>query len=195
LEWYVRPGFFLVQSNSFLLTGNLGFEYWFPRPHPPSFTASDEKREYRHPLIILGGARETLREKGYGMYESNDAVLDLEASEGLRKFLPAVFPGKFGPEATVEVEWVRGTIVACHYEIAYDEAQTGIMGFTKSGAPFVSQPLSSLRSPAQGYNRSGESLMPTRSLLPGSTSLQGTQGTECLEHMDGENPVPYPTTD
>jgi hypothetical protein len=34
------------------------------------------------------------------MYETNDGVLDPEASELLRTFLPAVFPGKFDTKGT-----------------------------------------------------------------------------------------------
>jgi hypothetical protein len=59
------------------------------------------------------------------------------------------------------------------------------MGFTKSGNPFVSRPFSTLRSSPQECNRLEESSAPTRSLLPGSTSVGGTQGMECLERMDG----------
>jgi len=118
------------------------------------------------------------------MYETNDAILDAEASELLRMFLPAVFPGKFGIKGTVEVEWVSDTVVVCQREVTCD-GQTGIMGFTKSGDPFVSRPLSTLRSSLHDYNRLGESSTPTRSLLPGSTSAGVIQGMECLERMDG----------
>lgn len=123
----------------FRLTGNEGFEYWFPRPHPPPSSAREDKHRHHCPLIILGGARETLKEKGYGMYETDDGDLDPEVSEALRMFLPAVFPGKFGTNGTVEVEWVSKTVVICQGEVTYWEGQTGIMGFTKSGSPFVSR--------------------------------------------------------
>ena len=79
------------------------------------------------------------------MYETNDEDLDPEASELLKKFLPTVFPGKFGTKETVEVEWVSDIIMARRCEVAYVEVQTGIMGFTKSGDPFVSRPLSTLK--------------------------------------------------
>jgi glycine/D-amino acid oxidase-like deaminating enzyme len=91
-------------------SANKGFEYWFPRPHPktPDLLPHVEPRK---PLIILGGARETLRNRGYGMYETDDSVLDPEVSACLRAFLGHVFPGKFPPgvensEHGVEVEWV-----------------------------------------------------------------------------------------
>ena len=89
---------------------NMGFEYWFPRPHPKTHDHL-LYAEPRKPLIILGGARETLRNRGYGMYETDDSVLDPEVSAGLRAFLGRVFPGKFPPGAensdhSVEVEWV-----------------------------------------------------------------------------------------
>lgn len=94
-------------------SANMGFEYWFPRPHPKTPDLSP-RVEPRKPLIILGGARETLRNRGYGMYETDDSVLDPEASVGLRAFLGHVFPGKFPPgvesgeegQDGVEVEWV-----------------------------------------------------------------------------------------
>ena len=146
----------------------------------------DEKRGHRCPLIILGGGRETLKEKGYGMYETNDAVLDPEASEHLRMFLPAVFPGKFGTNGTVEVEWVSNTVVVCQCEVTYRGVQTGIMGFTKTGDPFVSRLLLTSGSSPQEYHRLEESSTPTRSLLPGSTFVGGIQGMECLERMDGK---------
>ncbi|KAG8848522.1 hypothetical protein FRC20_002532 [Serendipita sp. 405] len=121
-------------------SGNEGFEYWFPRPHPKSVHQhqpdhqkldgdKDPNDGLKRPLIILGGARETLKDGGYGMYETDDSVLDPGASRGLRVFLGHVFPGKFPSmdgrdegQSTdgVEVEW------------------SGIMGFTKSGDPFVS---------------------------------------------------------
>ena len=167
------------------MTGNEGFEYWLPRPHPSPLTASEEKREHRRPIIILGGGRETLKEKGYGMYETNDGVLDPEASELLRKFLPTVFPGKFDTNGTVEVEWVSNIIITRQREVAYGDTQTGIMGFTRSGDPFVSQSLSTLRRSSQDHNRLGEPLMPTRSPLLGSISVRGTRGMECLARMDG----------
>ena len=119
------------------------------------------------------------------MYETNDRDLDPETSELLRKFLPTVFPGKFGTDGTVEVEWVSNIIVVRQRDVTHGGTQTGIMGFTKSGDPFVSRSLSTSRSSSQYYNRLEESLMPTRSLLLDSTSVRGTRGMECLERMDG----------
>lgn len=90
-------------------SGNEGFEYWFPRPHPTA-TSTAPPQESKRPLIILGGGRETLRNGGYGMYETDDSILDPEVSTGLRVFLGNVFPGKFphgnGVDDAVEVEWV-----------------------------------------------------------------------------------------
>ena len=102
------------------MTGNEGFEYWFPRPHPSPSIASEEKCEHR-PIIILGGGREALREKGYGMYNTNDEVLDPEVSELLRRFLPTVLPGKFGTEGTIEVEWVSNILAVRQREVAYSD--------------------------------------------------------------------------
>lgn len=78
--------------------GNAGFEYWFPRP----VKSEDDDQ---NPLIILGGGTE--RAEGYGMYETDDSVLDEEISRVLRKFLPAVFPGRFEEGKEPEMEWVR----------------------------------------------------------------------------------------
>ncbi|KIM32877.1 hypothetical protein M408DRAFT_326592 [Serendipita vermifera MAFF 305830] len=112
-------------------SGNEGFEYWFPRPHPKQIDKILIKNPKR-PLVILGGARETLKDGGYGMYETDDSVLDPEASVGLRAFLGNVFPGKFpraGEDAGINDR-----------DPAYDGVEmewSGIMGFTKSGDPFV----------------------------------------------------------
>jgi hypothetical protein len=53
------------------------------------------------------------------MYETNDGVLDPEASELLKMFLPTVFPGKFGTKGAVEIEWVSKTVVICQCEVTY----------------------------------------------------------------------------
>lgn len=75
-------------------SGNEGFEYWFPRP-----TISSE-----NPLVILGGGREI--EKDFELYETDDSVVNKQASEVLRAFLPAVFPGKYDKQSAPEMEWV-----------------------------------------------------------------------------------------
>ncbi|KAJ7694587.1 FAD dependent oxidoreductase [Mycena rosella] len=87
--------------------GNEGFEYWFPRP-----VSGDEK-----PLVILGGGREVQPDFEY--YQADDSSVTESVGVALRKFLPAVFPGKFAPGTEPEEEW------------------TGIMGFTKLKDPFV----------------------------------------------------------
>ena len=79
-------------------SGNEGFEYWFPRP----LGGSDEKST--QPLVILGGGREVEPEFEHG--ETDDSVVNEKASEALRRFLPAVFPGKFREGQEPEVEWV-----------------------------------------------------------------------------------------
>jgi hypothetical protein len=105
--------------------GNQGFEYWFPRPYPrhssgtsiqneagisPANVATDER--IQRPLVILGGGRETLKDKEYGMYETDDSKLDAEVSAGLRGFLHNVFPGQYSAGTlesvsdNIEVEWV-----------------------------------------------------------------------------------------
>ncbi|EIW59961.1 FAD dependent oxidoreductase [Trametes versicolor FP-101664 SS1] len=90
-------------------TGNVGFEYWFPRP----VEAGQEK-----PLVILGGGREATKPK-FELYVADDSVVNPGVGEALRKFLPVVFPGKYEADQKPEMEW------------------TGIMGYTKTGDPFV----------------------------------------------------------
>lgn len=80
--------------------GNEGFEYWFPRPNA---TAADEAGQ----LVVLGGGREATKDRGYEFYEVDDSVVNPEVSGVLRKFLPAVFPGKFDENVEPEMEWVR----------------------------------------------------------------------------------------
>ncbi|KAF8217111.1 FAD dependent oxidoreductase-domain-containing protein [Mycena galopus ATCC 62051] len=87
--------------------GNEGFEYWFPRP-----SLGDEK-----PLLILGGGRE-VESPGFEYYQTDDSTVNNAVGASLRKFLPAVFPGKFEQERQPEMEW------------------TGIMGYTKLHDPF-----------------------------------------------------------
>ncbi|KAI8985631.1 FAD dependent oxidoreductase [Trametes punicea] len=90
-------------------TGNEGFEYWFPRPVEPGQI---------HPLVILGGGRESTR-PNFELYVADDSVVNPKVGEALRKFLPAVFPGRYEEGKEPELEW------------------SGIMGYTKTGDPFV----------------------------------------------------------
>lgn len=78
--------------------GNQGFEYWFPR----------SPVESEHQLVILGGGREVMKDGRYENYETDDSVVVPEVGAVLRKFLPAVFPGRFEEEGDggVEMEWV-----------------------------------------------------------------------------------------
>ncbi|KAI0079421.1 FAD dependent oxidoreductase [Panus rudis PR-1116 ss-1] len=91
-------------------TGNSGFEYWFPRP----IKSEDEKT----PLVIVGGGREATRPR-FELYEVDDSTVNEKVGKALRDFLPAVFPGYYEKDKEPEMEW------------------TGIMGYTKSGDPFV----------------------------------------------------------
>lgn len=81
--------------------GNDGFEYWFPRPN-----STLEKEENSNQLVILGGGREATKDRGYEFYDIDDSVVNSEVSGVLRKFLPAVFPGKFDESTVPEMEWV-----------------------------------------------------------------------------------------
>ncbi|KAJ8489926.1 hypothetical protein ONZ51_g2654 [Trametes cubensis] len=89
--------------------GKEGFEFWFPRPLEPGRT---------QPLVILGGGRESTKPE-FELYEADDSTVNLKVGETLRKFLPAVFPGRYEGGNEPEVEW------------------SGIMGYTKTGDPFV----------------------------------------------------------
>lgn len=76
-------------------TGNQTFEYWFPRPAPPS----DASR-----LVILGGAREL--EPNFEFGTTDDSVINEVVSKALEEFLPATYSGRVKVSA-VEQEWVR----------------------------------------------------------------------------------------
>ncbi|KAF9263804.1 FAD dependent oxidoreductase [Marasmius fiardii PR-910] len=104
--------------------GNEGFEYWFPRPsHKPIPTdTTPPGTPPPFPLIILGGGRE-IAQPGYETYVSDDSTTNTDVGEGLRKFLGGVFPGS--GEGVVEKEW------------------SGIMGYTRTGEPFVGPVMSS----------------------------------------------------
>ncbi|EMD39375.1 hypothetical protein CERSUDRAFT_82107 [Gelatoporia subvermispora B] len=99
-----------VQVTTSGYTANEGFEYWFPRPV--------EHLESDAPLVILGGGREVVQPR-FELGEVDDSKIDASVGVVLRKFLPSVFPGMYEEGRDPEIEW------------------TGIMGFTKSGDPFV----------------------------------------------------------
>ncbi|KAI9069868.1 DAO-domain-containing protein [Trametes sanguinea] len=90
-------------------TGNEGFEYWFPRPVEPGKT---------QPLVILGGGRESTKPE-FELYVADDSAVNTKVGDTLRRFLPAVFPGRYEENHAPEMEW------------------SGIMGYTKTGDPFV----------------------------------------------------------
>jgi len=81
--------------------GGGGWEYWFPR-----YQESPSK----HPLIILGGARQ--RSGGnLEMGVTDDSDLNPLVSRALREFLPDFLPGQFGTAGDDgsdgwEMEWV-----------------------------------------------------------------------------------------
>ena len=93
-----------ASSNAEALTNsswlaNDGFEYWFPRP----VQGKDGK-----PVVILGGGRESAG-PSFETFESDDSVLNAKVGSILRRFLPAVFPGKYaeqGSDSNVLMEWV-----------------------------------------------------------------------------------------
>ena len=93
--------------------GNEGLEYWFPRQnpelplHPRAGQTGSDKDTEKGQLIILGGGREATRDHGFEFYQVDDSVVNPEVGAVLRRFLPAVFPGKFDEDNAVEMEWVR----------------------------------------------------------------------------------------
>ncbi|KAJ7715194.1 FAD dependent oxidoreductase-domain-containing protein [Mycena metata] len=83
--------------------------YWFPRP------VADAEA---HPLVILGGARESAGPP-FEMGVTDDSVVNATVGGVLRALLPTLFPGLYAPGREPEAEW------------------TGIMGYTALGIPFV----------------------------------------------------------
>jgi len=81
--------------------GGGGWEYWFPRY---------QESPGKHPLIILGGARQ----RSGGDLETgmtDDSELNPLVSQALREFLPEFLPGQFGTaggdgSGGWEMEWV-----------------------------------------------------------------------------------------
>ncbi|KAJ3560323.1 hypothetical protein NP233_g10911 [Leucocoprinus birnbaumii] len=97
-----------LQRHSWV--ANYGNEYWFPRPEESG----------KLPLVLLGGGRDTA-ESGSEEYTTDDSVLNARVSETLKGFLPGLYAGTgiFKEGRDAEMQW------------------TGIMGYTKSGAPIV----------------------------------------------------------
>ncbi|KAI0686323.1 FAD dependent oxidoreductase [Cytidiella melzeri] len=91
--------------------GNDGFEYWFPRR---------KAKQGDNELVVLGGGREAAKDGKFEFYEIDDSAVNTTVGQVIRDFLPAVFPGRFDKGSEPEMEW------------------TGIMGFTRTGEPFVS---------------------------------------------------------
>lgn len=115
----------LLTHSSWLANG--GYEYWFPRP------VSDEGER---PVVIVGGGRET-DGPTHGTFETDDSVLKPKVGSVLRALLPAVFPGRYeeGGDSNVLMEWVPIPALIARHNV--DFLQSGIMGHTSSGDPFV----------------------------------------------------------
>ncbi|EJD48063.1 FAD dependent oxidoreductase [Auricularia subglabra TFB-10046 SS5] len=128
-------------------TGNDGFEYWFPRP-----TSSANEA----PLVVLGGGREV--GKNYEMYVTDDAHVDGTVGDVLRKFLPSVCPRSFERAKKPDMEW------------------TGIMGFTRTGDPFVGPIL------AEGGKREQYA---GQYISAGYTGHGMTRAASCAEAVSG----------
>ncbi|KAG6856519.1 hypothetical protein H0H87_003607 [Tephrocybe sp. NHM501043] len=97
--------------------------YWFPRPV--------DNPDEDHPLILLGGGRYASGPR-YETYMTDDSTVNEDVGKILREFLPRIYPGRYEKGREPEMEW------------ADEWFQTGIMGYTKIGDPFVG--------PVIGYN-------------------------------------------
>ena len=88
---------------------NWGFEYWFPRPEE---TGEDE--EYKPPLVMLGGGRDTAGHK-LDQFTVDDSVLNGQVRKTLKDFLPGLYneTGLFEEGKDAEMEWVRLTVIKC----------------------------------------------------------------------------------
>ncbi|KAH9852000.1 FAD dependent oxidoreductase [Lenzites betulinus] len=118
-----RAGVTLDALTTSGFTGNEGFEYWFPRPLEANQT---------NPLVILGGGREQSKPE-FELYVTDDSQVNPKVGKALREFLPTVFPGLYEAGKAPEMEW------------------SGIMGYTKTGDPFVGPVIDSASSGAY-YN-------------------------------------------
>ncbi len=87
---------------------NWGYEYWFSRP--------EERvgKEYKPPLVILGGGRETAGPE-LDQYTMDDSVLNDRVGKTLREFLPDLFggTGMFEEGGEPEMEWVSTRGLPC----------------------------------------------------------------------------------
>jgi hypothetical protein len=122
-------------------SGNEG--YWFPRPVAPGADDDDDDEEAQdHPLVILGGARDSAG-LPFEMDVTDDAQVDKTVGAVLRAFLPDMFPGLYKQGREPEAEWVRTEGTKYVFFFGADcfcfcfLAQTGIMGYTKLNIPFV----------------------------------------------------------
>ena len=117
--------------------GNKRFNYWFPRP-------ADEHEGNSNPIVILGGGRQASGPK-CEQYEIDDSVVREDVGEYLRGLLPEWFPGKFEKARNPDMEWVRLFLSSKNLLLLIiNVQQTGIMGFTKLGDPFVASILFSI---------------------------------------------------
>lgn len=107
--------------------GNAGDEYWFPRP---------SKSDGEHSLVILGGARH-MSGPPFEVGETDDSKINEVVSQTLKEFLPAVFTGKFEIGQVPEMEWVSCVSFIAVLGLTLTIVQTGIMGYTTLGDPFV----------------------------------------------------------
>ena len=95
---------------------NWGFEYWFPRPQE---TGEDE--EYKPPLVMLGGGRDTAG-PNLDQFTVDDSVLNGLVRKTLKDFLPNLYneTDLFEEGKDAEMEWVRLTVIKCWCLYDYD---------------------------------------------------------------------------
>lgn len=82
---------------------NWGYEYWFPRPEE----RNENSEDYKPPLVILGGGRDTAG-PGLDQHTVDDSVLNDRVSKTLKSFLSDLFAGTgmFEERKEPEMEWV-----------------------------------------------------------------------------------------
>ena len=66
--------------------------------------------------MILGGGRDA--SGGFEFYNADDSTVNSAVGDTLRRFLPAVFPGKYEEGREPEMEWVNARFLLSCCETA-----------------------------------------------------------------------------
>ncbi|KAF8966785.1 FAD dependent oxidoreductase-domain-containing protein [Flammula alnicola] len=118
--------------------GGGGWEYWFPRYQDTNALAAANGIGAGVDMnsSSSSGGSKRIRGGRLEMGIADDSVLNQRVSTALREFLPRFFPGQFAPLSTEEEEAAE-VIQPLGGEDPWEMEWTGIMGFTKTGDPFV----------------------------------------------------------